>query len=335
MREPRAWSLLTIDGPRQYGGNGGYVDDPSKVYRYDSDVANYRQVAAGDFVVLKTKTEILGIARIHEIVEGHGPKERLRCPACHATNIKRRLTKDPRYRCIPHGHTFDEPEREVVDVKTLEAHYADTFRKAPTPLTVARVNEAVLRPSDQMSIKEIDLANIEQWLNTDKDCRELVLHFANAMEPESGWDLIDPPQPLGSIIDTRRRVLREITLRRGQRQFRDRLIELYGASCQVSRCAFPNLIEAAHIRPYATSSDNSPGNGLLLRSDLHTIFDLGLLGINPDNLALRLHPAVVQAGYAAFDGTRLFTSGNPGPDQGALRDRWDFFLSRLARVDLQ
>jgi hypothetical protein len=37
----RVWSLLTIDGVRQYGGNTGYNDDPEAVYRNDSDVANH------------------------------------------------------------------------------------------------------------------------------------------------------------------------------------------------------------------------------------------------------------------------------------------------------
>ena len=38
MTARRAWSFLTIEGVRQYGGNAGYNDDPASAYRYDSSV---------------------------------------------------------------------------------------------------------------------------------------------------------------------------------------------------------------------------------------------------------------------------------------------------------
>ncbi len=75
----RTWSLLTISGVRQYGGNTGYDDDPEAVYRYDSDVANHRQVGAGDIVFIRSRSEVLGIAEIESILEGTGQKDRLRC----------------------------------------------------------------------------------------------------------------------------------------------------------------------------------------------------------------------------------------------------------------
>ncbi|MEX2207188.1 MAG: HNH endonuclease [Myxococcota bacterium] len=37
------------------------------------------------------------------------------------------------------------------------------------------------------------------------------------------------------------------------------------------------VLEAAHIRPYAQGGDHRIDNGLLLRSDLHTLFDRGYL----------------------------------------------------------
>ena len=46
----RAWALIVITGRRQYGGNRGYEDDLTEVYRYDSDVANSRKLSEGDIV---------------------------------------------------------------------------------------------------------------------------------------------------------------------------------------------------------------------------------------------------------------------------------------------
>jgi len=41
------------------------------------------------------------------------------------------------------------------------------------------------------------------------------------------------------------------------------------------------VLEAAHIRPFAAGGEHALSNGLLLRSDLHTLFDLGYLTVDP------------------------------------------------------
>ncbi|MFM0123252.1 HNH endonuclease signature motif containing protein [Paraburkholderia sp. RL18-101-BIB-B] len=326
MSNPRAWSLLAVDGARQYGGNTGYQDDPSQVYRYDSFVANYQQVSKNDVVVIRSSTGVLGAAQITGIELGKGEKERQRCPICGVSDIKRRTTIEPPWVCR-NRHEFSEPVRETVTVDTFAAHYGESFRSAPPGLTLDRLAAAVVRPNDQMSIKEIDLARIEPWLRDDPDCNSLVKKFVIGIDIDTVSTATndDPPH---SVIEARRRVLRELNQRRGQAKFRNRLIARYGAACQISRCAFPGLMEAAHIRPYAETNDNGAHNGLLLRSDLHTLFDLDLLAIDPSTLTVKLHPDVCAAGYEAFDGTPLFLNGTSGPDLAALFDRWESFQLR-------
>lgn len=325
MTERRAWSFLTIAGARQYGGNAGYDDDPSAIYRYDSDVANHLRVGAGDIVIIRSRTEVLGIAEIAGITEGTGHKDRLRCPECSVVNIKRRLTKQPAWGC-KNGHLFDEPVVESVPVRTFEAHYGASFRPCGPALTAQDLHGAVLRPSDQMSIKEIDLARIERML--DPAASDLLMQYTRNLPVPADSASVSPDGPR-SIIEERRRVLREISLRRGQTRFRERLIRRYGPACQISRCAFAGLVEAAHLRPYARSNDNSVHNGLLLRSDLHTLFDLGLLGVDPASMTVALHPSTIPSGYGQFEGTALYLNGSPGPHADALEERWDFFRSML------
>ena len=51
-------------------------------------------------------------------------------------------------------------------------------------------------------------------------------------------------------------------------------------------------LEAAHIKPYSDNSPHLTENGLLLRSDLHTLFDDGYITIAPDyhiEVSKRLH----------------------------------------------
>lgn len=54
----------------------------------------------------------------------------------------------------------------------------------------------------------------------------------------------------------------------------------YQGQCVVTGCAIEPLLEAAHIHPYLGPQTNHITNGLLLRADIHTLFDLGLLSID-------------------------------------------------------
>jgi hypothetical protein len=95
-------------------------------------------------------------------------------------------------------------------------------------------------------------------------------------------------------VDRRPLVERQIRERRGQRHFRDALRKRYGDRCLVTGCEVLAVLEAAHISPYRGEEDNHPENGLLLRSDVHTLFDLDLLGIEPEKLRVELHPRSCQ-----------------------------------------
>lgn len=68
--------------------------------------------------------------------------------------------------------------------------------------------------------------------------------------------------------------------RRGQPDFRARLLAAYGRRCCISGCRIEALLEAAHIRPHAEAPNYDTRNGLLLRADLHTLYDLHLLAVD-------------------------------------------------------
>lgn len=77
------------------------------------------------------------------------------------------------------------------------------------------------------------------------------------------------------------RVMREILSRQGQPEFRSALLNAYGGRCAFSGCADIPVLEAAHITPHSETQDYRPKNGLLLRADLHTLFDLHLISLDP------------------------------------------------------
>jgi hypothetical protein len=73
----------------------------------------------------------------------------------------------------------------------------------------------------------------------------------------------------------RERIAAAIAGRRGQQVFRQRLLDIYG-TCLVTGCDAEGVLEAAHIQPYRGAGTFLESNGLLLRADIHTLFDLGV-----------------------------------------------------------
>jgi predicted restriction endonuclease len=125
-------------------------------------------------------------------------------------------------------------------------------------------------------------------------------------------------------VDTRARLLREVVQRRGQAAFRRQLLAGYGGRCAVTGCDAADALEAAHIIGYRGRATQHVRNGLLLRADIHTPFDLGLLVICPDTLRVALAPALRASSYAALDSQPLTLPAAPAdwPDRSALRQPW-------------
>lgn len=122
--------------------------------------------------------------------------------------------------------------------------------------------------------------------------------------------------------DQRRRMLRSVVQRRGQPAFRKALIEIYGGRCAMTGCAVVDLLEAAHIYPYRDGATNDPSNGLLLRADLHTLFDLRLVSVEPDSLVVVASPSLGETEYASYFGRALASRSARAVDVSVESLRW-------------
>ena len=131
-------------------------------------------------------------------------------------------------------------------------------------------------------------------------------------------------------VDRRPIVAQQIRQRRGQRRFRDALLRRYGDRCQITGCEALAVLEAAHIHPYRGETDHHIENGLLLRSDVHTLFDLNLVGIEPESLQVQLHPDLTNE-YRPLANITLRCAGDHRPSQEALGWRYQRFLQRVHR----
>lgn len=91
-------------------------------------------------------------------------------------------------------------------------------------------------------------------------------------------------KPLTSDSLNEDTILVSIKTRRGQPEFRKRLFAKYGSQCCISGSKVADVLEAAHIVPHCVGTDYSIDNGLLLRADLHTLYDLRLIEIGDDGV---------------------------------------------------
>lgn len=71
--------------------------------------------------------------------------------------------------------------------------------------------------------------------------------------------------------------------RLGQGAFRVLVTDAYQRRCALTGESTLPVLEAAHIQPYSESGPHDPANGLLLRSDFHKLFDIGLVTVTPDH----------------------------------------------------
>lgn len=88
-----------------------------------------------------------------------------------------------------------------------------------------------------------------------------------------------------------------------QGKFRDALFDLYGGKCLLTTCAVKEALEAAHVLPHnGDPVRDRPDNGLLLRRDLHTMFDAMLWSIDPRTNKVRLARRLDDLSYGALEG---------------------------------
>ena len=132
-------------------------------------------------------------------------------------------------------------------------------------------------------------------------------------------DLIAMEEPESVLTSSKRRV--------AQGLFRDRLLDAYEGKCAMTGYDVPDSLQGAHILEYRTASSQRTSNGLLLRADVHILFDRHLLSIEPDSLRIRLAPAVRGSRYDSLQGERIATpsDANNRPCLEYLAVHWSVF----------
>ena len=89
--------------------------------------------------------------------------------------------------------------------------------------------------------------------------------------------------PLDDVaVGSRYGAPRVVTPRRGRGTFRVAVTDAYGRACAVTGEHSLPALDAAHIWPYVDAGPHDVRNGLLLRADLHRLFDTGYVTVTPE-----------------------------------------------------
>ncbi len=147
-------------------------------------------------------------------------------------------------------------------------------------------------------INELPNLNIESYQNKIPN-RKYTLELAiEKIDKEEYFNFYDGD-------DAEQKAFLSIARRQGQQQFRQTLLKIYDYKCVITNCNAEAALEAAHIMPYVESGNHHPANGLILRADLHTLFDLNLFVIHPETLQVILNPILLRTDYCEINKRKI------------------------------
>lgn len=156
------------------------------------------------------------------------------------------------------------------------------------------LNEAVFLPDDEFAAAE-DLGT---------PVPNAVVKFKSFANIDSLGIGTMPPTPIAPfvLVEPGRKAKRQTSVvdRQGQQVFRVQVLQAYGNMCAVTNERCEAVVEAAHIQPYINRQSNDVRNGIALRSDLHALFDAGLITID-EGYRLRVSKLLQSPTYQALN----------------------------------
>lgn len=123
---------------------------------------------------------------------------------------------------------------------------------------------------------------------------------------------------LSVISDTERKIVAHYQKRPNQAKFRKVVLEAC-PRCVISNVEMPEVLEAAHIKPFKYKGEDIAANGFMMRLDIHLLFDAGHLRISADGDVFLSDKA--RWSYGSTIPPRIFIPDYVNKD--FLRWRWD------------
>ncbi|MFC4614249.1 HNH endonuclease [Cellulomonas algicola] len=273
--ERAAWSCFTNAAEELLGMP--YADELGRSYAYDSNVVNHKQVRVGDILVVRDRQLVLGFGTVDDIETRAAEKPMLRCPRCGRSGLAQRAKALPRFRCNDCGHTFDEPVVVPKHVTAYVAHYGAWWMPFESPAPLRSLDGLYTGKDQQNAIRRLDPSSTLAFLE-----------YQSSGEGAVHAQILRGPLAIqGGLVEAvvRRRI--------GQQQFRRHLLDRYGSVCAVTGTQPEPVLDAAHLYTFAERPEHDDDGGLLLRADVHRLFDRLLLTFDPATWRSRVAPALL------------------------------------------
>ncbi|XVA03259.1 HNH endonuclease [Prescottella equi] len=282
----RAWlTLSSADDYRRIIGSGKYDDNPASHYSWDDTVPNHANVRPGDVVVLWDKKTLIGASVIEQIETGKAIKPGFRCPRCSRANVVSRKVMTPKFRCDDCHSEFDHPAVIEKEVTTYRSTHDQAWVDLEGLLDGATLRSLCVHPKSQNSFRPL------RW-----DA------FQAALAKVTAGDSLRALAATESQI-AGGHTTRPVRVRLGQPAFRAALFEQYGEQCALTGPCPSAVLEACHLYSYAKVGEHKDQGGLLIRRDLHRLFDLGLLAVDSSGTIDLAEDVRKFPGYAALHGS--------------------------------
>ena len=218
----------------------------------------------------------------------------------------------PRYRCKCTA-TFDVPFPEEIKVKMFAADYERTWRPVDAQIKAKALDDLYLNGSTQQSMRPVDLEQTRSILDVG----------IGGGDPWWSDDGGVRPIPGGHKLTLQKQ-------RYGQSSFRQSLLRRFGKRCAISGPQPEATLEAAHLYKYADTSVHDLTGGLLLRRDLHTLFDRWSIAVDTATWSIRVSPELLAyPSLASLDGQPLSVPESLRPKSeyldvhyGLAREAW-------------
>ncbi|WP_108515629.1 HNH endonuclease [Bradyrhizobium algeriense] len=113
--------------------------------------------------------------------------------------------------------------------------------------------------------------------------------------------------------------LGKIASRPNQSTFSASIRRTYENTCAITGSTTTEVLEAAHIKVGKGVDDNSLENGILLRADIHALFDAGLIALTLDGKRLELSMELEDSAYQFLRKTNVFQPSTARPSEANIR----------------
>ncbi|MFE2580379.1 HNH endonuclease [Streptomyces sp. NPDC059378] len=258
------WFVLAVGSERQHGGNDGYDDDPSRHYSWDSTVPQRENLKPGDLIAPWDKKKLLGVSVIERIQTGSGVKPTYVHEQCDRADFKPLKDSELAWWCNQCKVHFPERTKSMKPVTTYRSHHSRAWQKLPGVLSGAQVRSLCDKPKAQHAMRPARWEKVRD-----------ALRQAGADLPAAATD------GARALIRGGRRPA-TVQVRQGQGPFRQRLLDEQGEICAFGGPTPAAAMEAAHLYSFAESGEHHEYGGMLLRRDLHRLFDLGHIAVDPE-----------------------------------------------------